>query len=226
MILFFTFTRKIHIRLKFVDYFVVVSFIPVVAVYLLSFYKPIFLPRYLIFVTPSLFTLLAWMLMNFGKQVFSGLSIILITLMLMSLNFQDMTENTFVKEDYREVVAVVQSKVDPRDIIVVSAPFTTYPIEYYYSGPSRIETIPPWNRYVQGPISNFTVEGLKKQIDDYSKKYYRIYLILSYDQGYQEKIVDYMDHHYERLLDQKFPANINLRAYQLRYDPQVQLTQE
>lgn len=223
MVLFFIFTRKFAVKLLHIDYFVTVSFLPVVIVYLVSFYKPIFLPRYLIFVTPTLFVLLAWLLVNFGKKVMSGLSTGMVMAMMVSMNFQSKSTITLVKEDYRNVVNRVEKEITPQDIVATSAPFTTYPLEYYYKGLARIDTIPHWNRYVVGSISKFTPELLQKQIEDYSKTYNRIFLILSYDQGYQGKIVDYMDHHYQLLENEVFPADINLRVYQLRYDTQLQL---
>jgi len=223
MLMFFVFTRKMLIKLDRLDYFVVVSFLPVVLVYLVSFYKPIFLPRYLIFVTPAVFVLLAWLLVNFGKKVLSGLSTGMAMVMLVSLNFQSKSILTPVKEDYRDVINLIETQTTPQDIIVASAPFTIYPLEYYYSGTVRIDTIPHWNRYVVGSIPQFSQELLKTQIDNYALTYNRIYLVLSYDQGYQSEIVDYMDHSYQLLDNDLFPANLNLRVYQLRYDPQLQL---
>ncbi|MCL4384304.1 glycosyltransferase family 39 protein [Patescibacteria group bacterium] len=218
MIIFFIFTRQVTVKLQRTDYFVVISILPVLLIYLFSFFKPIFLPRYLIFVTPSLFTLLAWILINFGRQVISIVSVVIIALMLLSLNFQDTSAMTPVKESYREVDKYLVTHATPHDIIAVSAPFTVYPIEYYYGGLARIDTIPHWNRYVQGPIPPFTTNELVSQLKDYAKVYDNIYLVLSYDQGYQGKIVDYMDHHYQRLKSMEFPASIDIRVYKLRYD--------
>jgi uncharacterized membrane protein len=218
MILFFLFTRKLSIRLAKIDYFVLTTFFPVILVYLLSLYKPIFLSRYLIIVTPSLFVLLAWILRNFEAKLISGISISMLLLMLFSLNYQDKSELNPVKEDYRDVASTISNLVTPQDIVVLSAPFTTYPVEYYYRGKARIDTIPSWNRYVKGSIPKFTTVSLAQQIGGYSTIYNRMFLVLSYDQGYQNEIIDYMDHHYQLMAKHRYPSNINVRVYQLRYD--------
>lgn len=222
-IMLFIFTHKLDIRMRMVDYFVTVSFLPVILVFFLSFYRPIFLPRYLIFIIPTLFTLLAWLLINFGRELKSKLVVATILIMLLSLNFQDRSFATPVKEDYKNVVSTIQSNATPYDVVVVSAPFTSYPIEYYYSGLTRIETTPLWNRYITGPIPPYSENNLATQMNNYTKKYNRIFLVLSYDQGYQQKVVDYMDKNFKLLDKQDFASNINLRIYQLRYDPPVTL---
>lgn len=221
MVLFFVFTKKLKISMARVDYFLVVSFLPVLLVYLLSFYRPIFLPRYLIFVVPSLFTLLAWILINFGKRFMSVLVIGTLILMLLSLNFQNRSLLTPVKEDYRDTVSYIQAYATPQDIVAVTAPFTIYPIEYYYSGLARLDTIPSWNRYLQGPIPSFSLSALEQQIQQYALVYNRLFVILSYDQGYEASVIDYLDHHYERLNSIDYPAAINVRVYKLRYDTQT-----
>ena len=218
MIIFFVFTRQLTVKLLRTDYFVMISFLPVLLIFLISFYKPIFLPRYLIFVTPSLFTLLAWILINFGRNVVSAVTVVIIGTMLLSLNFQDRSQTTPVKESYREVDRYLVDHATAHDIVAVSAPFTVYPIEYYYGGLARIDTIPHWDRYIEGPIPFFTPNLLVSQLTTYAKIYNRIFLVLSYDQGYQGVIENYMDHHYQRLSSVDFPAAIKVRVYQLRYD--------
>lgn len=218
MILFFIFTRKLRLSLLRIDYFLAVSFLPVLLVFLVSFYKPIFLSRYLVIVVPSLFTVFAWLLMNFGKRILSSVSIALLLLMIMSLNFQNSIQSNPVKEDYRQVVDILSAQVTPRDVVAVTAPFTVYPIEYYYKGLARIDTIPQWNRFTQGPIPPFSREDFERQLTEYQDIYYRLYLVLSYDQGYQNDLVDYLDHHYHLVSKNSYPANVELRVYQLRYD--------
>lgn len=221
IVLFVIFTRRIHIRLHQSDYFLLVSILPVILVYFASFYKPIFLPRYLILVVPSLFAVIAWLLMNLGKHIFSALSVVIILLMLVSLNYQSQSLYSPIKEDYRSLVTHVTGQATPQDIVVVSAPFTVYPIEYYYAGTARIDTIPQWDRFAQGPIPVFTQDALEIQVADYAKVYNRMFVVLSYNQGYQHEIVSYLDTHYQLLDTAQFPADIVLRVYQLRYDEPV-----
>ena len=222
MALFFIFTRKLSVSLERIDYFVIVSFVPVILVFLFSFIKPIFLPRYLIIVVPTLFTLLGWVFVNINQRAISVVTMSMLLIMPFSLNIQDTSHASPVQEDYKDVVDYIMAEASPHDIVAVSAPFTVYPIEYYYSGLARIDTIPHWNRYIQGPIPPFTQATLETQINNYAQIYNRVFVVLSYDQGYQALLVDYMDHHYQLLTDKQFAANINVRVYQLRYDTKAQ----
>lgn len=219
MILLFVFSRKLKITLESVDYFVITSFLPVILVYIISFYKPIFLPRYLIIVVPSLFTLIAWILVNFGRRVLSGVTGTLLLLMLVSLNYQNNSNLTPVKEDFKQTVEYLESNATSRDLVAVSAPFTVYPIEYYYRGLARIDTIPHWDRYqADASIPRFSPSSLEQQILSYTTVYNRLFTVLSYDQGYQTEIVDYLDNHYQLLDSKNYPSNILVRVYKLRYD--------
>jgi hypothetical protein len=216
--IFLIFSRKIKKPLKRTDYFFMMSLMPVFLVYLVSFVKPIFLPRYLIIVVPTLFTLMAWLLSNLGNKLLSGTTTAVLAVMMLSLNFQNIAINTPVKEDYRTVVEEITQKATPFDIVAVTAPFTIYPLEYYYNGLARLDTIPHWNRYVQGPIPPFTTDELQKQVNEYAKIYNRMFVILSYDQGYQQDIINFLDQHYELLGNKRYQASIQMRVYKLRYD--------
>jgi len=55
------------------------------------------------------------------------------------------------------------------------------------------------------------VQTLVGQHDD-------LWLLLSYDQGYQKNIQDYFDSHYQRLSAVTLSPNMILEEYKLRYD--------
>ncbi len=221
IILFFIFTGKRTSELKNSTYFILTVFLPIASVFLISLYKPIFLARYLILTTPSLFVLMAWILIDYGKKVLSFLSLSILLLMFLLLNYQNRSASTPVREDYREIANYLEKNASPSDIIVASAPFTIYPIEYSYNGITKIDTLPLWDRYAAGRIPKFSNNSLQEQINAYKKIYYRLFLVLSYDQGYQNTIQDYLDHNYKLLKTTVYPADIQLRIYQLRYDPLV-----
>jgi len=137
--------------------------------------------------------------------------------MLGASTYQNISANTTVREDYRSVSAYLTQDANAQDIVAVSAPFTIYPIEYSYDGNAKLVTIPEWNRYTQGSIPPFAEDQLKNQIEGYRNTYQRVFLVLSYNQGYQEKIRSYFDNNYELLSQREFPYNISVRIYKLRY---------
>src|SRR5690606_29479422 len=95
---------------------------------------------------------------------------------------------------------------------------TVYPIEYYYRGDARITTIPLWDRSVTGPIPPFSSEKLAEEVPQIVEGYETLWLLLSYDQGYEEEVRLYFDERYDRLEHVPFSSGLNLYGYKLRYD--------
>jgi mannosyltransferase len=219
-VLFLAFTQKRQIPIKHSGYFLAATFLPVIIVFLASFVRPIFLARYLIFVTPTLFFLIAGLLMNYSVRTSRIVTGIFLSIMAFLLLFQNVSTQNPVREDYQEVTNYLNNSVSAHDIVVVSAPFTVYPIEYYYKGQAKIDTIPRWNRYQSGAIPGFDADALKSQLEEYRQQYLSMYTVLSYDQGYENEIKNYFDSNLERLDIKSFPGNITVSVYKIRYDVQ------
>ncbi|MBA3724437.1 MAG: glycosyltransferase family 39 protein [Candidatus Levybacteria bacterium] len=217
MTLFFVFTKRKRIPISGIEYIVLASFLPIMLVFVISFFRPIFLSRYLIVVTPTLFFLLAWMLTQYSKKTASIIITTVLVAMLGLMFFQTTSAATPVRENYQGVTNYLEQQATPRDIIAVSAPFTLYPIEYSYSGTTRITTIPEWNRYESGAIPPFSLEALDTQMQQYRTQYERIFVVLSYDQGYEDDIREYFDA-YELLEKRNLSEKLEIRTYKLRYN--------
>ncbi len=91
-------------------------------------------------------------------------------------------------------------------------------IEYSYKGQSRIETVPEWNRFTQSEIPEFNEQALSNQIERYRKQYQHMYVVLSYDQGYEDRLAFYLDNNLERIDLKELSENLEIRVYRLRYD--------
>lgn len=217
ILFFFIFTQRKVLQTKELDYFVLATFLPIVLVFLGSYIKPIFLSRYLILVTPSLFYILAWSLLNYSRKLSTVLAAAFVFVMLGLSFYQNISASTPVKENYAGVDQFLKIQTTPKDIVAVSSPFTIYPIEYSYAGQAKIVTIPFWDRYKPGPIPPFSLNGLQSQISEYSTEYKRIFVVLSYDQGYESDIIDYLDHHYQLLQAKTFSPGLQVRVYKLSY---------
>ena len=141
----------------------------------------------------------------------------LVAAMLVFLQIQTASASSPIKEDYRDVSQYVSANASGRDVVVASTPFTVYPIEYYYTGQASLVTLPLWNRLQFGAIPTYTTSTLVQNLGSFNG-YEKLWLILSYDHGYQESMRIYMDTHYERLETREFSPGIALYVYRIRYD--------
>jgi hypothetical protein len=159
-----------------------------------------------------------WLLVVFSKRKSHVGILLLLGGMVLSLVLQTNAASTPVKEHYENTASYLEQTATPSDLIAVSAPFTIYPLEYSYHGSARIITIPFWDRFSYGPIPAYSTAELIKEIDTYKLIYSRLFVVLSYDQGYQKDIQQYLDTHYQLLETKDFSETIEVRVYKLRYN--------
>jgi mannosyltransferase len=180
--------------------------------------RPVFLSRYLSFTIPSLYILLASHLDGYAPRYRAIFKTLLALLMLGTLVVQVWSAGTPVKENYREASAYLTQEAGPQDVIVLSAPFTVYPVEYYYRGTAPIETLPLWDRTQFGAIPPFSEAELPLQVETLTQDHRTLWLLLSYDQGYESAIRLYFDTNFERLEQRQFSPGLTLSKYKLNYD--------
>lgn len=193
--------------------------IPILLAYLVSAtWKPIYLSRYLILALPSLYLLLSWMVSLYPRRLAMAVRTLLVFLMLTTLVVEIASAQTPVKEDYKAASDYLMRYAAAQDVVVVSAPFTIYPFIYYYKGPSEVETLPRWNRLQTGSIPSFDESKLPAEVDAIRANHQLVWVLLSYDQGYEEKIRMYFDTHFERVAAINFSSNLNLYAYRVEYN--------
>lgn len=190
----------------------VVAFIVSVAI------RPIYLTRYLIFTMPSMYFIISWLISTYPRKLAIIVRTVLITVMSLMLIGEAVSATTPVKENYREAVRYLEENSAPSDIIVVSAPFTMYPVLYYYNGPSALSTLPIWDMNKHGPIPPYSEEKLPEEVEALVRDHTYLWLLLSYDQGYQEKLRLYFDTNFERTYMRQFSPGLTLFQYKLRYD--------
>ena len=114
--------------------------------------------------------------------------------------------------------ATIQAKASPRDVVVLSAPFTIYPFDYYYGGSARVHTLPDWNREKPGPIPAFDAKTLPQQVASLNKNHQYAYVLLSYNQGYEDQIYQYYQRHFEHTSTQRLSPDLRLEVYRVGYD--------
>ncbi len=182
---------------------------------------PVFESRYLIFTLPAVYLLLGRFFAlypPYGRAVAQG---VLVGAMAVMLCVELVNPKTPVKENYVEAASYLNDHVAAQDAVILSAPFTLYPVDYYYHGQSPLQTIPEWHRYAYGPIPSFNEHTLPQEVASTTWDHQYAYLLLSYDQGYEQKIKDYFDSHFKRTEAIRFSNDLNLYVYQLRYNTPV-----
>jgi mannosyltransferase len=201
------------------EYFTLTLIIAFGATFLGSYLiTPVYVSRYLIFTIPSLYLLIINLFSTYRTSARLLAEGTLVLLMLMALGVEMASPSVPVKEQYAGAAEYLASHATVQDVVLVSAPFTIYPLEYYYRGPAAMTTLPVWNQYAYGPIPAFDPATFPKDVADATRNYQTAYLLLSYDQGYESDVKQYFDSHYERLSSQVFSDDLTLYAYRLRYN--------
>ncbi len=199
-------------------YLIMSAFLPIIIVFTISiFIRPIYVSRYLILSLPALYLLISWILSIYPPFLSRSLKFILVVTMLVTLAIESVSVATPVKENYESAAQYLESHAGVQDVIAVSAPFTIYPVEYYYQGQTTLTTLPIWNQLASGAIPAFDKSKLPQEVAEISRDHNNLWLLLSYDQGYEKDIKDYFDNHYTRLYAATLSPKMNLYEYQLKY---------
>jgi uncharacterized membrane protein len=220
-VIFALFTLRRHTKkiLPETEYLLLTLLVSFIAAFIVSItVAPVFVSRYLIFTIPSFYLLLASLFEQYQPRFATSMRFGLATLMVFMLLFEVWSPTTPVKENYASAVAYLNAHTTPQDTIIISAPFTIYPVQYYYRGSAPISTLPAWNRFDFGPVPSFNAADLPSQASQATGSSQNAYLLLSYDQGYEKNIKSYFDSHYQMLEKQNFSSDLNLYVYKLRYD--------
>lgn len=200
-------------------YLLLSVFVPIVTVFFISsVFRPLFLSRYLIICLPALYILIASYFWLYAPKVRNILIAGTVLFLGGSLLVQAISPSVPVNEEYRSAAAYVSLTAEYDDVFIVTAPFTTYPIEYYYDGAATLVTFPAWRRYESD-------EGYPPYSEPYAKDYFtnladvyeKMYILMSYDQGFEEELRLYLDTHYQKLETREFSPGLTLSVYQLRY---------
>lgn len=200
-------------------YFLITLLLSMSAAFIASvLIEPVFVSRYLIFTLPSFYLLVTALIAQYPPRAASLARYAVVGFMLVGLVTEMVNGESPVKEDYRAAAQYLTQNAQPQDIVILSAPFTVYPVEYYYRGTAPIATIPAWDRYSFGPIPAFASERLPQEVDNTIRDHQYAWLLLSYDQGYEEEVRVFFDENLERVAMLEFSPGLTLWVYKIRYD--------
>lgn len=199
-------------------YFVIAVIVPIVISFSVSItVRPVYLTRYLIFTLPPLYLFLSWLLFSYNKALSLVLRSILLIIMVFTLGIEIINANAPIKEDYKAASSYLEAHASAQDIVVVSAPFTLYPIQYYYKGSAALSSLPIWDQSEQGPVPPFDPETFPDEVKLLTDNHENLWLLLSFDQGYLSDIKLYFDTHYQLIDQQHFSYDLDLYEYKVRY---------
>jgi len=200
-------------------FLIFMAVLPVLGAFVISLLvKPFFLSRYLIISLPSLILIFAWVISIYPIKIQRIIQAAVVAGTLILLMIEIINPNSPIKEDYKDAVAYVSSQATAQDVIVATAPFTIYPIEYYYQGPAALTTQPIWNRFVSGSVPAYNPKTVVAQTNENVLNYQHAWLILSYDQGYNTKLKNYYDSRFQLLEHKQFSPGLVVYEYKISYN--------
>jgi uncharacterized membrane protein len=191
--------------------------IPIGLAFILSYLRPIFLSRYLIVSSLFLYLYLIYIINTYFSRQMKILYLGVIVIIGISLLLQIFSPYTPVKENFEDIANYLTVKASARDVIVLSAPFTIYPFEYYYQGITSIETFPIWDRSKVSSIPQFDSSKIEEQVDKIKDGHQYMYVILSYDQGYEKEFKTYLDNNFAKVDEREFSPGLTLYQYKLTF---------
>lgn len=197
-------------------YLVVAAFVPVLLAFLTShLVTPFFLSRYMIAALPALLIIVVRFVSGLTAPMARGLAAALLAVTVLGSVVQGANPDTPVDEDYRAASRLVEENATPQDVVVLSSAFTVYPFEYYYDGSAQMATLPLWDREDAAPA--FDSAELPEQVASLTEGHQYVYLLLSYDQGYEEDVFQYFERNFEQSASYEPSPGLRLLVYRVGY---------
>ncbi len=216
IIIFTSLQRKLK-YLVFTTFVIFQILIPIGLAFILSYLRPIFLSRYLIVSSLFLYLYIIYLISTYFSRQMRILYLGVIVIIGISLLLQIFSPYTPVKENFEDIAIYLTAKASARDVIVLSAPFTIYPFEYYYQGITSVETFPMWDRSKVSSIPPFDSSKIEEQVNKIKDGHKYMYVILSYDQGYEKEFKTYLDNNFEKVEEREFSPDLILYQYKLTF---------
>jgi 4-amino-4-deoxy-L-arabinose transferase-like glycosyltransferase len=148
--------------------------VPVLTIYLLSLRQPVFLPRYVIWITPAAMMLLALGIQSFWNNRGTLSRPLAVTLMLYivvywaGIGWQEKTLE--IKTDLRGTVQYISENRPPEDLLIIQIPYLHVAYQYY-SGDQGLNPFQEGQRRLGwwapglAPESELGVEAARSQVD-------------------------------------------------------------
>jgi mannosyltransferase len=189
-------------------------FVPIIGVYLISLGMPIFAERYLIYVAPAFYLVLARGLA--AVKLRSNAVFALCLALVLTLDVQSVWAQSHVKikSDFRSVARYFALRREADDLAIFLMPYVRHTFEYYYRHDYR---------WADGPYTNNGMsEGeLDATLSEMTEGHKSIWLVASEAEQWDERelVRAWLDGN-GRLVDEEEFARLKLYRYQLREEGQ------
>ena len=184
-------------------------FAPVVGLYLISLGMPIFADRYLIYVAPAFYLLLARGLTAVGRRskvLFAGCLALLLLFDARSLWTQ---AHTRIKSDFRAAASYFAAHRGPDDVVIFLIPYARHTFEYYYRGDYS---------WADGPYTNggMSEEEVAAILEEMTAGHRAVWLVASEEELWDERglVQGWLDANADLVAEVEF-ARVRLYRYLL-----------
>ncbi|MHB1296387.1 MAG: glycosyltransferase family 39 protein [Anaerolineae bacterium] len=192
--------------------------VPILAMYLLSLQRPMYKPKFLLLATPAFYLLQAKGLLLLGEglgrlarsraagRVVAALAVALACGTSGWALGRAYNDQAFYRDDYRGIVAAIETTAQPTDAILINAPSQIETVNYYYHGVLAEYPVP-----LQRPMDRALTQAALEEI---ARTHTRVYAIFwaTGDSDPERFVESWLDAHCFKARDDWF-GNVRLAVY-------------
>jgi uncharacterized membrane protein len=173
-----------HLRRKpvYVAFLLVVFATPILGEWLVSFWRPIFYERTLIWASLPLYVLLAVGIRNLRRGIWSSVAVLLV-LFASGLSLHAYYTQ-FEKEQWDDAAALVAERVEPGDLILFNATWMQIPFDYYFHRLSDVPVVEhgvPVDLFDRGILEPKMAQSDLPHLRDLVLDHDRVWLVYSHN---------------------------------------------
>jgi hypothetical protein len=191
-------------------------FLPIIGVYLISLGMPIFTDRYLIFVAPAFYLILACGLAAVKRR--SNAVFALCMALVLALDVQSIwtQSHTRLKSDFRSATRYFTLHREPEDLVIFLMPYVRHTLEYYYRGDYHWADGP----YTNDGMSESELEAILSKMTEGCRS---IWLVASEAELWDERelVKAWLDGNGKLVKEEEF-TRVRLYRYELPVSPAPQ----
>jgi mannosyltransferase len=184
-------------------------FLPVIGVYLISLGMPIFADRYLIYVAPAFYFILARGLAAVKLRSNAVFALCLALVLLLDVQSIWAQSHTRLKADFRSAAQYFALHREPDDLVIFLMPYVRYNFEYYYRGDYQ---------WAEGPYTNdgTSEDELEAILGEMTKGHRSVWLVASEAELWDERglVKAWLDGN-GKLVDEEEFTRVRLYCYEL-----------
>ncbi len=147
-------------------YLLLISFGILILMFVLGFYRNVFVVRYISIYTIPLILILGYLISRIKKMKHYQLILVILTICL-SIFWADQSFNkaNALRYDNGQAISHIEERIKPGDIIIFTPNYLDNIFEYYYQGKAPLYPFPRWSKEY----------GLRNSIDDLSNDLFRVH---------------------------------------------------